>query len=86
MVFRSADKIIVLDKGEIVEEGPHDKLMMAKGAYYQLVLKQVRKDGEADETNEESSLDLDQSLGPSIPSHFTVLTIPIQSVISSTHQ
>ena len=64
MVFRSADKIIVLDKGEIVEEGPHDKLMMAKGAYYQLVLKQVRKDGE--ETNEESSLDLDNKLAEEV--------------------
>ena len=66
MVFRSADKIIVLDKGEIVEEGPHDKLMMAKGAYYQLVLKQVRKDGEADENNEGSSLDLDNKLAEEV--------------------
>ena len=65
-VFRSADKIIVLDKGEIVEEGPHDKLMMAKGSYYQLVLKQVRKDEEADETSEESSLDLDNKLAEEV--------------------
>ena len=64
MVFRSADKIIVLDKGEIVEEGPHDKLMMAKGAYYKLVLKQVRKD--EDETNEGSSLDLDNKLAEEV--------------------
>ena len=56
----------MLDKGEIVEEGPHDKLMMAKGAYYQLVLKQVRKDEEADETNEESSLDLDNKLAEEV--------------------
>ena len=66
MVFRSADKIIVLDKGEIVEEGPHDKLMMAKGAYYQLVLKQVRKDGEEDGNNEELSLDLDNKLAEEV--------------------
>ena len=56
----------MLDKGEIVEEGPHDKLMMAKGSYYQLVLKQVRKDEEADETSEESSLDLDNKLAEEV--------------------
>ena len=58
---RSADKIIVLQKGEVVEEGPHDKLMAAKGVYYQLVLKQVRKDG-GNETGSTESLDLDNKV------------------------
>ena len=30
------DKIIVLDKGKIVEEGTHDQLILKKGLYYQL--------------------------------------------------
>jgi len=30
------DKIIVLDKGKIVEEGTHDQLLLQKGLYYQL--------------------------------------------------
>jgi len=34
--IRNADKIIVLEKGEIVEEGTHETLMAKKGAYYQI--------------------------------------------------
>ncbi|XP_043939245.1 ABC-type oligopeptide transporter ABCB9-like [Protopterus annectens] len=35
-----ADKIIVVDKGEIVEQGTHEKLLEKKGQYFQLVQKQ----------------------------------------------
>ncbi len=38
--IRNADKIIVLHKGKVVEEGTHDALMQAKGAYYALVEQQ----------------------------------------------
>lgn len=34
--IRNADKIIVLEKGEILEEGTHETLMAKKGAYYQI--------------------------------------------------
>jgi len=34
--IRNADKIIVLEKGKIVEEGTHETLMAKKGAYYQI--------------------------------------------------
>jgi ABC-type multidrug transport system fused ATPase/permease subunit len=34
--IRNADKIIVLEKGEIAEEGNHETLMAKKGAYYQI--------------------------------------------------
>ena len=40
--LRKADRLIVLDKGEIVEVGNHDELMRAQGAYYQLYQAQAR--------------------------------------------
>ena len=43
----------------MVEEGPHEKLMMAKGAYYKLVMKQVTK---KDEDSDYDSLDPDNKL------------------------
>uniref|UniRef100_A0A915EGH1 ABC-type xenobiotic transporter n=1 Tax=Ditylenchus dipsaci TaxID=166011 RepID=A0A915EGH1_9BILA len=37
---RNADKIIVFDKGQIVEAGTHDELIKSDGAYRQLILAQ----------------------------------------------
>ena len=34
--IRSADNILVLDKGEVVEQGNHESLMAQKGHYYKL--------------------------------------------------
>jgi len=34
--IRSADNILVLDKGEVVEQGTHESLMAQKGHYYKL--------------------------------------------------
>jgi len=34
--IRNADKIIVVDNGEIIEEGNHETLMAKRGAYYRL--------------------------------------------------
>ena len=36
-----ADKIVVVDKGSIAEQGPHDFLISKKGRYYDLVKKQI---------------------------------------------
>ena len=48
--IRNADKIIVMGKGEVVEEGDHETLMMAKGTYYNLVqqqdLRQAEEEGD----------------------------------------
>ncbi len=38
---RHADKIIVLDKGMVVEEGSHDELVLKKGEYYRLIKNQL---------------------------------------------
>ncbi|MDT8862060.1 ABC transporter ATP-binding protein/permease [Alkalihalobacillus sp. MEB130] len=38
--IRDAEKIIVLEQGNVLEEGTHDELMSGKGAYYHLVKSQ----------------------------------------------
>lgn len=40
--IRNADEIIVLDHGQIVEQGNHDHLMREKGVYYGLIQAQYR--------------------------------------------
>jgi ATP-binding cassette subfamily B protein len=45
-----ADRLVVLDRGQVVEEGTHDALMLKQGAYYNLYQAQARNvDVEADE-------------------------------------
>ncbi len=38
---RNADNIVVLDQGEIVEEGTHNELVSHKGKYYELIKNQL---------------------------------------------
>jgi ATP-binding cassette subfamily B protein len=38
---KNADKIVVLDKGKIIEEGTHETLTAKRGAYYELVKNQL---------------------------------------------
>ncbi|MGV3489127.1 MAG: ABC transporter ATP-binding protein [Tuberibacillus sp.] len=40
--IRDADKIVVLDHGEILEQGTHDELMKLRGKYYNLVVSQFK--------------------------------------------
>jgi ABC-type multidrug transport system fused ATPase/permease subunit len=37
---RSADLIVVLEQGAVVEQGAHDELMARRGAYYELIAAQ----------------------------------------------
>jgi ATP-binding cassette subfamily B protein len=38
--LRNADRLFVLDKGRLAEQGTHDELMRLKGFYYKLVMAQ----------------------------------------------
>ena len=42
---RNADQIIVLEKGEIAEQGTHDELVEKQGVYYNLVKNQLELGG-----------------------------------------
>ena len=41
--LRKADRLVVMDKGEVVEEGTHDRLMRVQGAYWRLYQAQQRQ-------------------------------------------
>ena len=44
--LQRADRLVVLDRGEVVEEGTHDNLMERAGAYYRLYQAQARAEAE----------------------------------------
>jgi ATP-binding cassette subfamily B protein len=41
--LRKADRLVVMDRGEVVEVGPHDALMARQGAYWRLYEAQARR-------------------------------------------
>jgi ATP-binding cassette subfamily B protein len=44
--IKNADKILVMDNGEIVEQGTHDQLMQQKKVYFELYEKQLLEEEE----------------------------------------
>ncbi|MDP3669256.1 MAG: ABC transporter transmembrane domain-containing protein [Telluria sp.] len=45
--LRKADRLVVMDRGAVVELGPHDELMALRGHYWRLYEAQARKEQEA---------------------------------------
>ena len=39
--IKNCDKILVMDKGQVVEEGDYDSLMAKKGLFYELAARQI---------------------------------------------
>ena len=42
--IKNCDRILVIQKGDILESGSHDLLMKKGGKYYELYTKQLRKE------------------------------------------
>lgn len=59
--LRKADRLVVLDRGRVVEQGNHEQLMAAGGAYhalYQAQARQAEADAEARSSEEDDDDDL----------------------------
>lgn len=64
--IRSADQILVLHRGKIVEQGAHDELMELKGRYYQMYQLQQGAQGEAISDGSTRSADAFSTSSPSL--------------------
>ncbi|KKA28933.1 hypothetical protein TD95_004427 [Thielaviopsis punctulata] len=84
--IRTADNIIVMSQGQVVEQGTHDELMEAQGAYYRLVRAQDL--GQGNDTSTDVSTDtgtegsLEDLISPASTSQITNLVHQSTSTFS----
>ena len=50
--IRTADKIVAIKDGQVVETGSHEELMNSKGLYYSLVLAQTDQEFDSSDDTE----------------------------------
>jgi ATP-binding cassette subfamily B multidrug efflux pump len=54
--IRSADQVLVIDQGEIIERGTHTSLMEQRGRYYDLYMSQFRREEQPESATEPVSV------------------------------
>ena len=57
--IRDADVILVMEHGDIVEQGSHEELLAARGAYHRLYTSQFRGGEQEPEASESEAVDDD---------------------------
>ncbi|CAF3678455.1 unnamed protein product [Rotaria sp. Silwood1] len=78
--IRTADKIIVMHKGNVVEEGDHESLIDARGTYFTLVEQQnLRKAAE----EEQLALELQERSGSNVPNHIEEIQVGVERKYAS---
>ena len=85
--IRTADNIVVMSQGRIVEQGTHDQLLEKRSAYYNLVTAQqivAKKEEEAAEAKEDADVDIDGKLEQSTSKKSDVVAVdPADAQIGS---
>ena len=67
--LRKADRLVVMDRGQVVEVGPHEELMAKQGAYWRLYEAQTRRTEGGDHARDSGTLPI---MSPLLSAHHEV--------------